>query len=46
MYEMLTGAPPFFSKNRKEVFDNILTVRSLTKAETTSNEAIFLQLSN
>ena len=42
LYEMLAGIPPFFAKNRKEVFDNILSVSMVYSSATASNEEIFL----
>ena len=46
LYEMLAGAPPFFSKNRKEVFDNILNVGATpAHTETPSDEKLLLSIS-
>lgn len=33
VYEMLTGAPPFFSKDRKEIIRNIIKVKQITNLE-------------
>lgn len=44
MYYMLSGAPPFYSKNKEEIFKNVLT-KPITSLPNISNEANDLLLS-